>query len=66
MPLSKVRNRERMRLLRLHERLVTPNEMKPVQPKGIRNIRGRIVSRERATFPTPEIDADGNVIPEMT
>ncbi len=33
MPLSKARNRERMRRNRLHKRLCPPYQSKPVQPK---------------------------------
>ena len=50
MPLSKKRNRERMRKSRLHALLSTPREMKPVQPKSV--------------VPLPLVDADGNIIPE--
>lgn len=66
MPLSKAKNRERMRKARLHKRLLPLTEPKPVQPKSIRTIKGVIVSREKATFPTVELDADGNVIPELS
>lgn len=47
MPLSKARNRQRMRLTRLHKLL----EVKPVQPK--------------TPYPVvPELDADGQPVPE--
>ena len=49
MPLSKSKNRQRMRLVRLHKLL----EVKSVQPKTPYPVR-------------PDIDADGNVIPEFT
>ncbi len=32
MPLSKKRNRDRMRLIRLHKAISTPQDIKPVQP----------------------------------
>jgi len=54
MPLSKKRNRERMKESRLHTLLSMPQGMKPVQPKP------RIVTH----FGLPEVDADGNIIPE--
>lgn len=52
MPLSKARNRERMRLSRLHNHFAN----KPVQPKTVR-IDGK-------DYILPELDADGNVIYE--
>ena len=58
MPLSKARDRERKRLVRL--------ESGKFQPKATRYMKGIITSRERATFPQPELDADGNPIPEIT
>lgn len=55
MPLSKARNRERMRKTRLHKRLLPLTEWKPVQPDYIKDREcGRLV------------DADGNPIPELT
>lgn len=53
MPLSKARNRERMREIRLHKQHRPPAESKPVQLKPIPYI------------PVPELDADGNIIPEV-
>lgn len=54
MPLSKAKNRERMARIRLHRRL---NAL-IVQPKPIKE--GLSPSYK------PEIDADGNVIPELS
>ncbi len=51
MPLSKLRNKERMKLLRLHKQHHPPQESKPVQPK------------QPITVDTiPELDAAGEVI----
>ena len=52
MPLSKARNRERMRESRLHKRLLPSAESKPVQPKQ---------PNMYLTIPQT-IDADGNPI----
>ena len=54
MPLSKKRNRERMRQIRLHAKLVRPI----VQPKQM----------YMASVPInmQELDADGNPMPEYT
>ena len=53
MPLSKQRNRERMRKIRLHKRLSPLVESKPVQPKPV-------IEKDYK----PEVDADGNLLYE--
>ena len=61
MPLSKARDRERKRLIRLHKAISPPQESKPVQPSS--PFSG--VIKRRVSLPIrPEIDADGNVIPD--
>lgn len=57
MPLSKAKNRERMRESRLHKRLLSLTESKPVQPKPCDTY---------VNIAYPEVDADGNPIPEVT
>ncbi len=49
MPLSKERNRARMRKIRFKERLLHRSTLKVVQPEPIKR---------------PQVDADGNIIPE--
>lgn len=61
MPLSKKRNKERMRLSRIRKRLATPQESKAVQPK-VENAMPDFVMRRRESFTA--IDADGNPIYE--
>lgn len=51
MPLSKKRNKDRMQLIRLHKRLSPLMESKPVQPE----------SKDK---PIPQLDDDGNMIPD--
>ena len=50
MPLSKKRNRERMRQSRLHKAILPPQRTKPVQPKYI--VRPSLV------MPQPETDVE--------
>lgn len=57
MPLSKVRNRDRMRKSRLHKQLNPSQESKPVQP-----VMPSWEEREDREW---VIDADGNPIPEI-
>ena len=74
MPLSKARNRERMRAIRLHKALqsgVVQPEQEVIIPlynpsihragDTVRVIKGR---REIVTT-IPELDIDGNIIPEL-
>ena len=67
MPLSKARNRQRMRRIRLHKAISTPQKLKPVQPKPILNAISPSVRREgygkASSIVYPEVDADGNIIP---
>ena len=69
MPLSKKRNRDRMRKSRLHKLLVPPQEIKPVQPKPIIDAISPSIQREgygkASSTVVPELDADGNSIPEV-
>lgn len=61
MPLSKVRNRQRMRLNRLHK-VVSPSQTSnPVQPEMP---NGREFLIATPFFDKPERDADGNVMPD--
>ena len=74
MPLSKKRNRDRMRKTRLHKRLVKtleqlspPVESKPVQPKPIFNADSDSLPWwDRPGTPVMDIDADGNIMPDYT
>lgn len=63
MPLSKARNRERMRLIRLHKATSPPYQSNSVQPKtydeALQIGRERMVSGH---IPSVQIDADGNPI----
>ena len=63
MPLSKARNRERMRKSRLHKQLSSLMESKPVQPKqpfDLSDLPGPSAEAESGY----ELDADGSPIPE--
>jgi len=66
MPLSKKRNRERMRQLRLHAS-ENARIRKPVQPdNGNAEMARRMLPiqmRAYAIAHKPELDADGNIIP---
>ena len=69
MPLSKARNRERMRTTRLHKRLSSLTESKPVQPEYIERpaiimLKVEDVPSVITTSTADEvwIDADGNQI----
>jgi len=78
MPLSKERNRDRMRLIRLHKRSLSPQERKSVQPKTLATYNSFEIPKldaeraaqlaydmlEKARWDRVQIDADGNVIPE--
>ena len=84
MPLSKKRNRERMRKARLHGTLCATQVPKPVQPKPTREeLRVMVTgmeSKAKLVFGDalvrkidtslattyPELDADGNVIHNVT
>ena len=63
MPLSKERNRERMRKSRLHKHLRPPQTTKPVQPKPVIDAVSPSISREgygkASSIVIPEVDADG-------
>lgn len=73
MPLSKARNKHRMRLNRLHALLSPPQDSKPVQPKAanvltmgkldpaVKTVRGQGIAQGPCI---PELDADGNRIYE--
>ena len=65
MPLSKKRNRDRMRQSRLHKAHSPPYQSKGVQPKtrdeALRMGRERMAN---GYIPSIEIDADGNPIYE--
>lgn len=56
MPLSKVRDRDRKRIERARLRLDKQFNDEPVQPQTIR--------REGKDYLVPELDADGNLIPD--
>ena len=64
MPLSKKRNRDRMKEIRLHKRLLPSQTSRPVQPKLV--VRRSYVSlHDTPTFTSygiEAIDADGNPI----
>ena len=67
MPLSKAKNRERMRECRLHKRLLSLTESKPVQPTQSLNPPPRydevyLVGSNLMNG----YDAEGNPIPEVT
>lgn len=73
MPLSKAKNRERMRQIRLHERLSSPCQSKPVQPnlpfsgvaiRAIDEMYGNTSSERSDSYSTGIIgwDADGNPV----
>lgn len=70
MPLSKARNRERMRQSRLHKQHLSPQESEYVQPKGVWRNGSASASKSlsQGSIPCapaiPEIDADGNRIYE--
>lgn len=68
MPLSKKRNRERMRKSRLHKHLCPPQEIRPVQPDNENVEMARrmlsIQMRAYAAANKPDIDADGQPIYE--
>ena len=55
MPLSKAKNRERMKEIRLHKRSSSPQDIKPVQPK---------IAFIGACKPRQWLDADGNPVYE--
>ncbi len=64
MPLSRGRNRDRMRQFRLHKRLSSLTESKPVQPKPtIQDYypTGQYTDSDARV----ELDADGNPMPEL-
>lgn len=67
MPLSKKRNRDRMRRNRLHKAISLPQTLKPVQP--ILDAISPSVRREgygkASSTVIPEVDADGNPMPEV-
>lgn len=69
MPLSKARNRERMRLIRLHAK----KQGEVVQPKLYNPMRHRpgdrvLVQRGKRLIETviPELDADGHPMPDYS
>ena len=65
MPLSKVKNRDRMRQIRLHKRHLSPCQSKPVQPKP--SIDEEFTTSKDwliIATPFPEVDADGNPVYE--
>ena len=69
MPLSKARNRERMRKARLHKRLLPLLESKPVQPKWVAKYEGMMGGSAINQYPygypgMVGVDADGNPIYE--
>lgn len=77
MPLSKKRNRQRMRISRLHKRFLPPQTSNPVQLKPMadainKGTLGKIGYARIGEFGTiiwddhPMIDDDGNPIPEIT
>lgn len=61
MPLSKARNRERMRINRLHKAISTPQESKAVQPKTLMVDLSMLYKIDTGEL---ELDADGNIIPD--
>lgn len=65
MPLSKARNRERMRKTRLHKRLSSLTESKPVQPKRLYPTVAEIEEQKRLARKY-NLDADGNAMPELS
>ena len=70
MPLSKERMRERKRQDRNVKPdclIVKPDEDVIFPPKSTTIVKGIVVERRKAEFATdyPQLDADGNVIPEV-
>ena len=63
MPLSKARDRERKRLLRLENKKVQPKSVPLYNP--LVHGAGDTVRRAGRIVTIPELDADGNVIPEL-
>ena len=67
MPLSKARDRERKQKersrIRLERLLCPPQTLNPVQPNAYYNMG---LGLDFASLNKPELDADGNVIPEVT
>ena len=69
MPLSKARNRRRMRLIRLHKLISPPKKVESVQPKPTIDAISPSIKREgygKASSTVIEIDADGQPILEYT
>ena len=64
MPLSKTRNRERMRKSRLHGRLLPLTESKPVLPNITKALESMVMPNYKDRFHRGGIDADGNPIYE--
>lgn len=64
MPLSKARNRARMRKARLHKQLLSLAESKPVQPKTVTYDSGWFTIDKNNKVVS--VDADGNPIPDFT
>jgi len=68
MPLSKERNKERMREIRLHKRLSPPQGINPVQPTTLvddLNIQEEALDPIHNPSQYVKLDADGNIIPEV-
>ena len=61
MPLSKQRNRHRMRLIRRNKRSLSPQKRDYVQPRPLGFVKDGTYYQK---IVIPQIDADGNVIPE--
>lgn len=59
MPLSKARNKERMRQIRRNKRLLPPQESKSVQPEGVLYHLTDVHSGD-----WDMVDANGEVIPD--
>jgi len=76
MPLSKARNRERMRRSRLHKLVekpsvqpildaVSPSLQREGYGKASSSVQPRTIRIDGRDYIVPELDADGNPIPEI-
>ncbi len=63
MPLSKARNRDRMRQSRLHKQISPLTGSEPVQPEAV-SFGAIADSTARDIIPVIQVDADGNPIYE--
>ena len=66
MPLSKKRNRDRMRRIRLHALLLPPQDRKSVQLKHHKGDNILLTYEDGSEERYYELDADGHPMPEYT